>query len=69
MEYTLWNSRTDAQDAAMEAFARYYRKYLDHGKTERECVTESVALAETAGFRDLEALIAKGEKLRPGDRV
>ena len=69
MEYTLWNSRTDAQDAAMEAFARDYRKYLDNGKTERECVTESVALAEAAGFRDLEALIAKGEKLRPGDRV
>ena len=65
----LWNIYTDAQADALEAFAKDYRRYLDLGKTERECVTESVALAEAAGFRDLSPLIERGGKLGPGDRV
>ena len=65
----LWDTYSDAQIEALEAFAKGYRQYLDAGKTERECVTESVALAEAAGFRSLEPLIEHGERLRPGDRV
>ncbi|MBR6528366.1 MAG: aminopeptidase [Lachnospiraceae bacterium] len=45
------------------------QKYLDIGKTERECITESVALAEAKGYRDLNEIIAKGETLKAGDKV
>lgn len=42
-----------------------YRAFLDAGKTERECVKESVIMAETAGFVDIDTK----EKLKPGDKV
>ena len=42
-----------------------YRAFLDAGKTERECVKESVIMAEAAGFVDIDTK----EKLKPGDKV
>ena len=35
----------------MNAYCTAYKAFLDAGKTERECVQESVRLAEAAGFR------------------
>ncbi len=46
-----------------------YKNFLSKCKTERECIIEFVAEAEKAGYRNLEELIKKGEKLKPGDRV
>ena len=66
---SVWTRYSDAQVAALEALAKDYRCYLDLGKTERECVAESVALAEAAGFVDIEPLIERGERLSPGARV
>ncbi|MBQ9748699.1 MAG: aminopeptidase [Clostridia bacterium] len=37
-------------DAAY-AYAEGYKKYLDLGKTERECVTESIRMLESDGFK------------------
>ena len=45
-----WTGYNETQLAELEALAKDYRKYLDHGKTERECVTESVALAKKAVY-------------------
>ena len=64
-----WEQYTEADLARVEETAAAYRAYIDQGKTERECVAESVAMAEKAGFRDLDACIAEGTALRPGDRV
>lgn len=64
-----WTGYNETQLAELEALAKDYRKYLDHGKTERECVTESVALAKKSGYRDLEEVIAAGESLKAGDKV
>ncbi|MBE6972906.1 MAG: aminopeptidase [Ruminococcaceae bacterium] len=49
----------------MEAYCEGYKKYLDAGKTERECVDYTVAMAEAAGFRAYE----RGMALKPGDKV
>jgi len=49
----------------MEDYCEGYKKYLDAGKTERECVDYTVAIAEQAGFRAYE----RGMALKPGDRV
>ena len=41
------------EQAAVEDYSRGYRSYLDRSKTERECVRETVRLAELKGFRPL----------------
>ena len=64
-----WEILKEEETAPMEAFAAAYRDYLDKGKTERECVTESVKLAQEKGFADMMTLIAQGGGLKPGDRV
>ena len=46
-----------------------YKKYLDAGKTERECVTESVRMAKEKGYTDLNDYIKSGKELKPGDKV
>ena len=51
-------------EAAMKEYCEEYKKFLDNGKTERECVSYAVALAETKGFRRLE----RGVMVQPGDR-
>ena len=50
---------------AVEAYCAGYKQFLDAGKTERECVDRTIALAENAGFRPL----VRGQELKPGDKV
>lgn len=50
---------------AMESFCEEYKKFLDNGKTERECVTYAISLAEAKGFR----AYVRGRALAAGDRV
>ena len=64
-----WKNYDEQQLAGLEALAREYRKFLDNGKTERECVSESVKLAKAAGYRELDEVIAAGEGLKVGDKV
>lgn len=64
-----WKSYDEQQLAELEVLARAYRAFLDHGKTERECVREAVKLAETAGYRDIEEVISAGDCLKAGDKV
>ena len=52
-----------------ERFAKEYMSFLDHGKTERECVTEALRLADDRGFQPLAKLTQDGRNLQPGDRV
>ncbi|MDO4522520.1 MAG: aminopeptidase [Eubacteriales bacterium] len=65
----IWNSYTKKQLAELETLNKNYRRFLDAGKTERECVKESVALAEKAGFQNLQDVIKNGQRLQAGDRV
>lgn len=64
-----WKNYDEQQLAGLEALAGEYRKFLDNGKTERECVSESVKLAKAAGYRDLDEVIAAREGLKAGDKV
>ncbi len=64
-----WEGYNKTALKQVEALGKRYVSFLNNGKTERECVVEAVKLAEAAGFRDLEQVIAKGEKLKAGDRV
>lgn len=64
-----WKSYSDAERAHLEQVSARYRAFLDNGKTERECVTEVVKLAEAEGYTSLEDKIACGEALKAGDKV
>lgn len=65
----IWLKFTEAEEREVEKVAKAYRQYLDAGKTERECVAETIRLAEEAGYVSLESKIEKGEKLQKGDKV
>ncbi|MBQ9010273.1 MAG: aminopeptidase [Clostridia bacterium] len=56
-------------DEPINAFAEDYKAFLDRSKTERECVSTSVELAESAGFVNLKTVLRNGQKLKAGDRV
>ena len=64
-----WQQYSPEDMKALEAFAQDYRKFLDGGKTERECVKEAVAEAEAHGFKSLDDVIRSGETVKPGDRI
>ena len=58
--------RLSAQEEAdLNAYCEDYKKYLDAGKTERECVAETIRLAEQHGFKPY----VRGTALNPGDKV
>ncbi|MGY0372706.1 aminopeptidase [Clostridium sp. JNZ J1-5] len=46
-----------------------YIDFMSKCKTERECVTEFVQIAEKHGYKNLEEKIKKNEKLTKGDKV
>ncbi len=64
-----WKTYEEPALAALERLAREYRAFLDNGKTERECVSETVRMAEARGYRDLGKLVESGTRLNPGDKV
>ena len=64
-----WELYDEAEMKRLEAFAADYRRFLDGGKTERECVCEAETLAQAKGFIRLEDAIREGRRLQPGDRV
>ena len=65
----VWKEYTKKEIKELEKLNKQYREFLDAGKTERECVTESVKMAKKAGYRDLQEVIAADEELRPGDKI
>ena len=66
---TAWKKYTDAQKQELEQVCADYREFISQCKTERECVTRCIELAEAKGYKDLEDLIAKKMPLQPGDKV
>ncbi len=64
-----WTTYDEKDLQALEDVSKGYRAYLDGGKTERECVKETVAQAREAGYIDLAEAVAAGKKLKAGDKV
>ncbi len=53
------------QESKAQKFCEGYKKFLDAGKTERECVAYAVKLLEKHGYRPFQ----DKEKYEPGDKV
>ena len=64
-----WTTYCEDDLAKLNEISTDYAGFLDNGKTERECVNQTVARAEAKGYRNLETVIANGEKLKAGDCV
>ncbi len=65
----VWTNYGKKELEELEKLNKNYRHFLDHGKTERECVKAAVKQAKKEGFKDLKEVIRSGEKLQAGDRV
>lgn len=66
---TVWNKMEGAQRDELFAFNEGYRQFISSCKTERECVRETVRLAEQHGYRDLNEVLARREVVKAGDKL
>ena len=66
---SLWLGKAKENSEELNKICDMYKKCLDEGKTERECVALSVKMAEEKGYRELYGALEKGEKLKAGDKL
>ncbi|MBQ6814392.1 MAG: aminopeptidase [Lachnospiraceae bacterium] len=64
-----WKKYKNKHLKEMESLCKGYKEYLDNGKTERECIVETVKMIKEAGYKDIKDIIAKNKKIKPGDKV
>lgn len=65
----IWNTFAEEDGKKIEKLAKEYMSFLDHGKTERECVDTIVNQIEEAGYLELEQAIRQKKQLKKGDKV
>ena len=66
---SVWNTYNETQLTELEQLAKDYRNFLNVGKTERECVKETIRLAKANGYENLDDIIARQGSLQAGDKV
>jgi aspartyl aminopeptidase len=64
-----WDAASGEELGEIESFAGNYRRFLDRGKTERECVRQALDMLKERGFQDLDVLLQEGGLLGPGAKV
>ena len=64
-----WETYDEKHLKKLQKLCDEYRDFLDHGKTERECVDTIVNLIEKEGYQELESLMKSGKELKKGDKI
>ncbi len=64
-----WKEYTEQDRANVQELAKGYLSYLDASKTERECTVTSVAMAEKAGYVNLDTFIKENRAIKAGDKI
>lgn len=64
-----WKSYDEQALQSLENISLGYRHFLDNGKTERECVAQTVKMAQKHGYVNLNDAVRAGKALRAGDKV
>ena len=64
MQKSAWMSYGEKQVQQLETIAAQYKVFLNDGKTERECVTQTVQMAEKAGYVDLQEILSGKKPLQ-----
>ncbi len=65
----VWTTYSKADLKKVDKLSSDYIAFLNAGKTERECAEVLVAMAEKNGYRNLDDVIASGDKLGKGSKV
>ena len=65
----VWKTYTKENLAELNKINDEYKKCLDEGKTERECVDITVKMAEENGYRNIKDIIASNETIKAGDKI
>lgn len=66
---TAWEKLSAAELKQLEAYCADYIRFLSDAKTERLAHDIALAMAQKAGFVDMDALAAAGKKLKAGAKV
>ena len=69
MRKNAWEKYTGEKLNEVFDFCEGYKHYISVCKTERECVSETIAMVEKEGYRDLNDYISHQTPLKPGDKV
>lgn len=64
-----WDKYTEKDLEKVLNLSQEYIDFMSKCKTERECVTEFIILAEACGYKNIQTLIKNGTTLKPGDKV
>lgn len=64
-----WDKYSKDDMDKLFALSDKYKDFLSRCKTERECVSEFVLLAEKQGYRNLEEIMSSNQAIKPGDKV
>lgn len=64
-----WNKYSEKELKEVFELGEGYKDFMSKCKTERECVTEFIKIAEQNGYKNLEDIIKNGGKLKAGDKV
>jgi len=64
-----WDKYTAKDLENVSQLSEKYIDFMSKCKTERECVTEFIILAEACGYKNIQTLIKDGATLKPGDKV
>ena len=65
----VWTVYDKKMKKEADAFGKAYCKFLDNGKTERECIDWIVNRIEKEGYMELSQLVKENKKLQAGDKV
>lgn len=69
MVKNVWGTYGRKELEALNCICDRYKKCLDSGKTERECISLSVKMAQKAGYRDLKEAVKENRALKAGDKL
>lgn len=65
----VWENADEAQTKEIFSLNDEYKKFLDRGKTERECARDIVKMAQENGYVSVESIIEAGQKIEPGMKI
>lgn len=65
----VWENADEAQTKEIFSLNDEYKKFLDRGKTERECARDIVKMAQENGYVSVESVIEAGQKIEPGMKI
>lgn len=65
----VWMELDNKQLNDLEALSSRYINFISQNKTERECVTAAINMAENLGYKSLDSIIESGAVLSAGSKV